>query len=89
MTVSASVAKEVTAPAKLGRFDVRGDSRALAGSYTFEAGQETVTGWHTHDLHQFENAFEGVAQVETATVRYLLPPNRLSGSLLEWNTAPP
>ena len=44
MTVSASVAKEVTVAAKLGRFDVRGDSRALAGSYPFEAGLETVTG---------------------------------------------
>jgi len=63
-------------PAKLGQFDVRGDSHALAGSYTFEAGQETVTGWHTHDLHQLEYAFEGVAQVETATVRYLLPPQQ-------------
>jgi AraC-like DNA-binding protein len=76
VTVSASVAKEVTVPAKLGRFDPRGESRALAGSYTFEVGQETVTGWHTHDLHQLEYAFEGVAQVETATVRYLLPPQQ-------------
>lgn len=76
MTVPASVAKEVTVSANLGQFDVRGDSRALAGSYTFEAGQETVTGWHTHDLHQLEYTFEGVAQVETATVRYLLPPQQ-------------
>jgi AraC-like DNA-binding protein/mannose-6-phosphate isomerase-like protein (cupin superfamily) len=76
VTVSASVAKEVTAPAKLGRFDIRGNSAALAGSYTFEAGHETVTGWHTHELHQLEYAFEGVAQVETATVRYLLPPQQ-------------
>jgi len=76
VTVSASVAKEVTLPAKLGRFDVRGDSRVLAGSYTFEIEEKTVTGWHTHDLHQLEYAFEGVAQVETLTARYLLPPQQ-------------
>jgi AraC-like DNA-binding protein/mannose-6-phosphate isomerase-like protein (cupin superfamily) len=76
VTVSASLAKEVTVPAKLGRVDVRGDSRSLAGSYSFEVGQETVTGWHSHDLHQLEYAFEGVAQVETTTVRYLLPPQQ-------------
>jgi AraC-like DNA-binding protein/quercetin dioxygenase-like cupin family protein len=76
VTVSASVAKEVTVPAKLGHIDVRGDSHALAGSYSFEVGQETVTGWHTHDLHQLEYAFEGVAQVETAKNCYLLPPQQ-------------
>lgn len=76
MTVVAHPDKEVTAPAKLGHRNVRGRSRALVGTYLFEAGHEVVTGWHTHDLHQLEYAFEGVAQVETATARYLLPPQQ-------------
>ncbi len=48
----------------------------MAGTYAFEVGEEIVTGWHVHDLHQLEYAFEGVAQVETATARYLLPPQQ-------------
>jgi len=48
----------------------------LAGTYPFEIGEEVVTGWHFHDLHQLEYAFEGTAQVETATARYLLPPQQ-------------
>jgi AraC-like DNA-binding protein len=47
-----------------------------AGTYAFEAGAEVVTGWHFHDMHQLEYAFQGVAQVETATARYLLPPQQ-------------
>ncbi|MCK9900517.1 helix-turn-helix transcriptional regulator [Frankia sp. Cpl3] len=39
-------------------------------------GDEVVTGWHLHDLHQLEYALEGIIQVETATARYLLPPQQ-------------
>jgi AraC-like DNA-binding protein len=55
---------------------MRGGSSALAGSYPFQTGDEIVTGWHRHDLHQLEYAFEGVAQVETANAHYLLPPRQ-------------
>jgi AraC-like DNA-binding protein/quercetin dioxygenase-like cupin family protein len=74
VTVSASAAKQWAAPARRGRYDVRGGSAALAGSYVFETGDEVVSGWHSHDLHQLEYAFEGVARVETADADYLLPP---------------
>lgn len=48
-----------------------------AGTYSVEvAGQDVVTGWHSHDLHQLEYAFEGIAEVETETARYLLPPQQ-------------
>lgn len=47
-----------------------------AGTYSIEAGDEGFTGWHSHDLHQLEYAFQGVAEVETATARYLLPPQQ-------------
>lgn len=76
MTVSASTARKATPAANVGYRDVRGGSSALAGSYPFSVGDEKVTGWHSHDLHQLEFAFEGVAEVETATARYLLPPRQ-------------
>lgn len=76
MAVSARQAKKVTEPARLGHRNVRGTSTVLSGTYPFEIGQELVTGWHSHDLHQLEYAFEGVAQVETSTARYLLPPQQ-------------
>lgn len=76
VTVAASPAKGVTVPANLGRRDVRVGSRSLAGSYPSEAGQETISGWHNHDLHQLQYAFDGVVQVETAAARYLLPPQQ-------------
>jgi AraC-like DNA-binding protein len=66
----------VTAAARLGHRDVRAGSPVAAGSYAYEVGAEVVTGWHSHDLHQLEHAFEGVAQVETDTARYLLPPRQ-------------
>ncbi|WP_007515061.1 MULTISPECIES: AraC family transcriptional regulator [Pseudofrankia] len=47
-----------------------------AGTYALEVGDEVITGWHSHDLHQLEYAFEGVAEVETMTARYLLPPQQ-------------
>jgi AraC-like DNA-binding protein len=76
VTVAARSAKNVTAAASSGYRDVRGGSLAHAGSYLFEVDEEVVTGWHFHDLHQLEYAFEGVAQVETAIAHYLLPPQQ-------------
>jgi AraC-like DNA-binding protein/quercetin dioxygenase-like cupin family protein len=76
MAVSAQSAINAPGAARVGRTDVRGTSGVLAGTFPFEAGDETVTGWHFHDLHQLEYAFQGVAQVETATARYLLPPQQ-------------
>jgi AraC-like DNA-binding protein len=72
----AAAAKVVTGAAKLGYRDVRGLSSVLAGTYAYEIGDEVITGWHHHDLHQLEYAVAGVAQVETATARYLLPPQQ-------------
>ena len=76
MAVSAQPASNVPGAARSGLRDVRGMSGALAGTFPFDIGDETVTGWHFHDLHQLEYAFEGVAQVETDTARYLLPPQQ-------------
>ena len=76
MVVSARKARNVTVPAKLGVRDVRGGSPARAGTYQFDVGDQVFTGWHSHDLHQLEYACEGVAEVETAAARYLLPPQQ-------------
>jgi AraC-like DNA-binding protein len=76
VVVSARKARNVTAPAKHGFRDVRAGSPARAGTYPFEVGEQVITGWHTHDLHQLEYAFEGVAEVETDAARYLLPPQQ-------------
>jgi AraC-like DNA-binding protein len=57
------------------RVDMRGGAPARAGTYAFD-GDDTVTGWHTHDLHQIEYAFQGVVEVETKGGHYLLPPQQ-------------
>jgi AraC-like DNA-binding protein/mannose-6-phosphate isomerase-like protein (cupin superfamily) len=62
-----------------GFVDMRGASPVRAGTYPYDGLDETsdlVTGWHTHDLHQIEYAFEGVVEVETETAHYLLPPQQ-------------
>ena len=54
---------------------MRGGTPVRAGTYPYE-GDDLVTGWHHHDLHQLEYAFEGVVEVETETAHYLLPPQQ-------------
>ena len=46
-----------------------------AGTFTYD-NADLETGWHSHDLHQIEYALEGIAEVETADTRYLLPPHQ-------------
>jgi AraC-like DNA-binding protein/quercetin dioxygenase-like cupin family protein len=81
VAVPARAANNVTGPARPDHpderhRDVRHGSAATAGTYPLETGERVITGWHFHDLHQLEYAFEGIAQVETATARYLLPPQQ-------------
>lgn len=79
MTVSASSARVLPGSANLrdqiGRVELRHGGRARAGSYLYE-GDQLVTGWHSHDLHQIQYAIGGVVEVETAVARYLLPPQQ-------------
>jgi AraC-like DNA-binding protein/quercetin dioxygenase-like cupin family protein len=75
MSVSARSAKSLTPAATV--IDLPVERTAVrAGTYCIEVGDGVVTGWHSHDLHQLEYAFEGVAEVQTATARYLLPPQQ-------------
>ena len=50
--------------------------RVRAGTFCVDVGSEVGPAWHAHDHHQLEYAVEGVAHVETATARYLLPPQQ-------------
>lgn len=59
----------------IGAIDLRRGGPALGGGYLYE-GDRLVTPWHSHDLHQIEYAVSGVVEVETATGRYLLPPQQ-------------
>jgi AraC-like DNA-binding protein/mannose-6-phosphate isomerase-like protein (cupin superfamily) len=80
VTVHARPADNSILPATAGEeavaaVEVRFDRRIRAGTIAF-AGEDFATGWHRHDLHQVEYAFEGVVQVETRSARYLLPPQQ-------------
>ncbi len=54
---------------------MRSGSPVRAGAWPEDA-DDLVTPWHTHELHQLLYAFEGVAEVESAGVRHLLPPQQ-------------
>lgn len=82
VTVSARPAKDRPGAANLGSrppglgvVDMRGGSPVRAGAFPYDGG-DLVTGWHSHDLHQIEYAFEGIAEVETDGAHYLLPPRQ-------------
>ena len=75
MAVSAQSDKVLSFSAKADQVDMRSGSRQSAGSYTYE-GDELITTWHAHDLHQLEYAFHGTVEVETATAHFLLPPQQ-------------
>jgi AraC-like DNA-binding protein len=75
MTVSARSANDMPPAANIDMVDMRDGTPVRAGSYPYE-GDDLVTGWHTHDLHQIEYAFRGVVEVETKAVHYLLPPQQ-------------
>ncbi len=58
-----------------GVVDMRSGSPVRAGTFAYE-GNELVTPWHAHDLHQIEYAFQGTVEVETEAGHYLLPPQQ-------------
>ncbi len=75
MTIAADLANKLTGTATFGIFDMRGEAKVTAGTFVYE-GPDLVTGWHSHDLHQVEYAFQGIVEVETETAHYLLPPQQ-------------
>lgn len=63
-------------PANVKHVDLRRGSDVLAGTYRFDIGEEVVAGWHVHHFHEVEYAIEGVAEIETESGRFLLPPQQ-------------
>jgi AraC-like DNA-binding protein len=75
VSVSARAAKDLLPAANSAMIDMRAGMPVRAGTYVYEGG-DLVTGWHTHDLHQLEYAFAGVAEVATHDAHHLLPPHQ-------------
>ena len=42
----------------------------------YDGGEQLVTGWHFHDVHEIEYACRGVVEVKTQAGHYLLPPHQ-------------
>ncbi len=76
MTVPADSAKDQFQTATTGLVDLRDNSRWAGGSLRYEGGEQLVTGWHFHDVHEIEYACHGMVEVETEAGHYLLPPHQ-------------
>jgi AraC-like DNA-binding protein len=76
MTVSADSAKDQVQAATTGLVDLRSDRRWAGGSLMYDGGEQLVTGWHFHDVHEIEYACRGMVEVKTEAGHYLLPPHQ-------------
>jgi AraC-like DNA-binding protein len=76
MTVPADSAKDQLRTATTGLVDLRGNRRWAGGSQVYDGGEQLVTGWHFHDVHEIEYACRGMVEVKTAAGHYLLPPHQ-------------
>jgi AraC-like DNA-binding protein len=75
VAVSARSASDLPAAAEVLTVDLRVLPGVRAGTLPW-AGPDVATGWHRHPYHQIEYALRGVAEVETPTGHYLLPPQQ-------------
>jgi AraC-like DNA-binding protein len=76
MTVPADSAKDRVQTATTGLVDLRESGRWAGGSHMYDGGEQLVTGWHFHDVHEIEYACRGMVEVRTAAGHYLLPPHQ-------------
>ena len=76
MTVPADSAKDWVQAATTGLVDLRGSGGWVGGSQMYDGGEQLVTGWHHHDVHEIEYACRGVVEVRTQAGHYLLPPHQ-------------
>jgi AraC-like DNA-binding protein len=76
MTVSADPAIDQVQTATTGLVNLRGSSCWAGGSLVYDGGEQLVTGWHFHDVHEIEYACRGVVEVKTEAGHYLLPPHQ-------------
>jgi AraC-like DNA-binding protein len=71
----ADPAKNLSFSAKVPDVDLRGPDRQRAGAFLFE-GDERTAPWHKHAMHEMQYAVEGIAEVESAGTRHVLPPQQ-------------
>jgi len=76
MTVPADSAKDQVRTATTGFVNLRDNSRWAGGSHMYDGGDQLVTGWHFHDVHEIEYACRGMVEVKTEAGHYLLPPHQ-------------
>jgi AraC-like DNA-binding protein len=76
MTVPADSAKDQVQTATTGLVNLRGNGRWAGGSHVYNGGEQLVTGWHFHDVHEIEYACRGMVEVRTEVGHYLLPPHQ-------------
>jgi AraC-like DNA-binding protein len=76
MTVSADSAKDQVEAATTGLVNLRDNGRWPGGSHVYDGGEQLVTGWHFHDVHEIEYACRGMVEVKTEVGHYLLPPHQ-------------
>jgi AraC-like DNA-binding protein len=76
MTVPADSAKDQVQTATTGLVNLRENSRWVGGSHMYDGGEQLVTGWHFHDVHEIEYACRGMVEVKTEAGHYLLPPHQ-------------
>lgn len=76
MTVPADSAKDQVQTATTGLVNLRESGRWVGGSHVYDGGEQLVTGWHFHDVHEIEYACRGVVEVKTEAGHYLLPPHQ-------------
>ena len=76
MTVPADSAKDQVLTATTGRVNLRENRRWAGGSQVYDGGEQLVTGWHFHDVHEIEYACRGMVEVNTEAGHYLLPPHQ-------------
>jgi len=76
MTVPADSAKDQVQTATTGLVNLRENGRWAAGSHVYDGGEQLITGWHFHDVHEIEYACRGMVEVRTEVGHYLLPPHQ-------------
>ncbi|HUA29330.1 MAG TPA: helix-turn-helix transcriptional regulator [Streptosporangiaceae bacterium] len=78
MTVPADSAKVQVQTATTGLVDLREHRRWAGGSHLYDGGEQLVTGWHFHDVHEIEYACHGIVEVKSPAGHYLLPPHQVA-----------
>src|ERR1700683_4758071 len=76
MTVPADSAKDQAQAATTGLVNLREGSRWAGGSLMYDGGEQLVTGWHFHHVHEIQSACRGMVEGKTEAGHYLLPPHQ-------------